>query len=183
MGRLMQTAKKQLRRLAAWEQSRGGNLLAAMEILSVSLCVMIAVMGAYQTAFLPAETVPAGLTVSEEQPMADPAVEQLAAFLAAEATDKPYLVKLAIGAVVKNRLVHPLFPNTVAEVLWGMKLAGAASATVTPTDRDRMAATAALYGSDPTGGALYYADRARDVPRTAQITGRFYGVVFFRGTE
>ena len=42
----------------------------------------------------------------------------LARLISAEARGEPYSGQVAVGAVVLNRVEHPSFPNTIAEVIY-----------------------------------------------------------------
>lgn len=84
----------------------------------------------------------------------------LCRMISAEARGEPYTGQVAVGAVILNRVRHPSFPNTVAEVLFQP---GAFSPVsdgqfyqVRITDSARRAAQDALNGWDPTGGAIYF---------------------------
>lgn len=76
-----------------------------------------------------------------------------------EARGEPYIGKVAVAAVVLNRVKSPLFPNTIAGVIYQ---AGAFDAVadgqinLTPDEDSLRAARDALAGWDPSGGCLYY---------------------------
>ena len=76
-----------------------------------------------------------------------------------EARGEPYVGKVAVAAVVLNRVRSPLFPNTIAGVIYQ---AGAFDAVadgqinLTPDEDSLRAARDALNGWDPSGGCLYY---------------------------
>ncbi len=76
-----------------------------------------------------------------------------------EARGEPYIGKVAVGAVVLNRVRSPKFPNTVAGVVY-QPLAFTAVAdgqiNLTPDKDSIKAARDALNGWDPTYGCLYY---------------------------
>ncbi|ADU50547.1 cell wall hydrolase SleB [Thermaerobacter marianensis DSM 12885] len=88
----------------------------------------------------------------------------LAQMIEAEAAAEPYAGKVAVGAVILNRVRSPLFPDTVEEVIfepwqfepilngWFWQEPGAAS---------WRAARDAARGVDPTGGALYFWNPAK----------------------
>ncbi len=87
-------------------------------------------------------------------------VELLAQMIMAEAEGEPYQGKVAVGAVILNRLQDPAFPKTLTAVLYETDafepiLNGAFYSTQADPDCIR-AATDALSGIDPTGGALYF---------------------------
>ncbi len=85
--------------------------------------------------------------------------ELLARIISAEARGEPYDGQVAVGGVILNRVRHPSFPDTLAGVIYQN---GAFSAVTDSnwnapiTDSARRAAKAALNGSDPSGGAIYY---------------------------
>ena len=90
----------------------------------------------------------------------------LARLISAEARGESYTGQVAVGAVVLNRVRHSSFPNTLYGVLYQKgaftcMTDGQWNATI--TDSAYKAATAAMNGWDPSGGAIYYYN-----PRTAQ---------------
>ncbi len=83
----------------------------------------------------------------------------LARLISAEARGEPYSGQVAVGAVVLNRVDHPSFPNTIAEVIFqpgafSCMLDGQWDEPV--ADSAYQAAREALAGADPSGGAIYY---------------------------
>ena len=83
----------------------------------------------------------------------------LARLISAEARGEPYSGQVAVGAVVLNRVEHPSFPNTIAEVIFqpgafSCMLDGQWDEPV--ADSAYQAAREALAGADPSGGAIYY---------------------------
>lgn len=83
----------------------------------------------------------------------------LARAIHGEARGEPYVGKVAVGAVIMNRTRSPLFPNTIAGVIY-QPLAFTAVAdgqiNLTPNKDALKAAKDALNGWDPTYGTLYY---------------------------
>lgn len=83
----------------------------------------------------------------------------LARVVHGEARGEPYKGKVAVAAVVLNRVESSSFPNTIAGVVYQ---SGAFSAVkdgqinLTPDSESIRAAQDALNGWDPTGGCLYY---------------------------
>jgi len=83
----------------------------------------------------------------------------MARVIEGEASGEPYLGKVAVGAVIVNRLEDPRFPETVPGVVYQ---ANAFEAVDTGqihrplTAESIRAAEEALRGHDPTGGAVYY---------------------------
>ncbi|MGI6605236.1 MAG: LysM peptidoglycan-binding domain-containing protein [Firmicutes bacterium] len=93
-------------------------------------------------------------------------VQLLAQMIRAEAEGEPYEGKVAVGAVILNRLETPNFPKTLAGVLYETDafepmLNG--SFYQPPDEESIRAAYDAMAGKDPTGGALYFYN-----PATAQ---------------
>ena len=89
----------------------------------------------------------------------------LARLIEAEAEGEPYLGKVAVGAVVVNRVLSDLFPNTITDVIYHVDEIGAYQFepvldgrlfSVTPSSDSYRAADEALGGVDPTGGALFF---------------------------
>jgi N-acetylmuramoyl-L-alanine amidase len=83
----------------------------------------------------------------------------LARVVHGEARGEPYKGKVAVAAVVLNRVKSSSFPNTIAGVVYQ---SGAFSAVndgqinLTPDSESIRAARDAMNGWDPTGGCLYY---------------------------
>jgi N-acetylmuramoyl-L-alanine amidase len=83
----------------------------------------------------------------------------LARLVHGEARGEPYVGKVAVAAVVLNRVKSPLFPNTIAGVIYQ---AGAFDAVadgqinLQPDADSLRAARDALNGWDPSGGCIYY---------------------------
>ncbi|MCL6448622.1 MAG: LysM peptidoglycan-binding domain-containing protein [Armatimonadetes bacterium] len=88
----------------------------------------------------------------------------LARLITAEADSESFLTKVAVGAVVLNRVLSPLFPDTIPEVIYQVDEVGAYQfepvlngwINVPPSEEARRAAQAALNGLDPTNGALFF---------------------------
>lgn len=83
----------------------------------------------------------------------------LARLVYAEAAGEPYVGKVAVAAVVLNRVHSPLFPDTIAGVIyepWQFSCVGNWMFNSYPSQSAIQAALDALNGWDPTGGALYY---------------------------
>ncbi len=97
----------------------------------------------------------------------------LARCIYAEARGESYTGQVAVGAVVLNRVDSPLFPNTVAGVIYQKNAFTAVSdgqINLTPDQTAINAARDALNGWDPTYGCLYYYNPA--VATSSWIFGR-----------
>lgn len=83
----------------------------------------------------------------------------LARIISAEARGEPYMGQVAVGAVVLNRVEHPSFPDTLSGVVYQK---GAFSCLYDGQFNEPVsesaykAATDAINGLDPSGGAIYY---------------------------
>ncbi|TCZ78741.1 spore cortex-lytic enzyme [Paenibacillus albiflavus] len=83
----------------------------------------------------------------------------LAHVVHSEARGEPYTGKVAVAAVVMNRLQSPQFPNSIAEVIFQPRAFTAVDDGqywLTPDKSAYAAAWDAVSGWDPTGDALYY---------------------------
>lgn len=88
----------------------------------------------------------------------------LAAIIQCEAGSESYKGKVAVGAVVMNRVKSSRFPNTISGVIYqrcqftpagnGILARCLASGNISSSCRE--AALEALAGADPTGGKLYF---------------------------
>jgi N-acetylmuramoyl-L-alanine amidase len=88
----------------------------------------------------------------------------LARCVHAEARGEPYTGKVAVAAVVLNRVKSPSFPNTVSGVIYQPRAFTAVAdgqINLTPDNESIRAARDALNGWDPTGGCLYYYNPAK----------------------
>lgn len=85
--------------------------------------------------------------------------ELLARIISAESRGEPYIGQVAVGAVVLNRIEHPSFPDTLSGVVYQK---GAFSCLNDGQfwekieDSAYKAASDAINGLDPSGGAIYY---------------------------
>ncbi|ABY92718.1 cell wall hydrolase [Thermoanaerobacter sp. X514] len=92
----------------------------------------------------------------------------LARLVTAEADGEPYQAKVAVAAVVINRVKSGIFPNTIKDVIYQVDAYGNYQFTPVlngwinrPASADAIsAARDALSGVDPTNGALYYFDQS-----------------------
>ncbi|SEG65257.1 cell wall hydrolase [Paenibacillus sp. UNC499MF] len=107
------------------------------------------------------------------------ALDQMARIIYSEARGESYQGQVAIGAVVINRVQSNQFPDSIPGVI---HQPGQFSAIrdgqywLKPNETAYKAARAALNGSDPTGGALFYynpdvatSSWSKSRPRTAVI--------------
>ncbi len=89
----------------------------------------------------------------------DGSLDLLARLISAEARGEPYEGQVAVGAVVLNRIQHPSFPNSIAEVIYQP---GAFSClddghfNEPVSENAYRAARDAMNGWDPSYGAIYY---------------------------
>jgi len=86
-------------------------------------------------------------------------LDLLARLITAEADDQDYIVKVAVGAVVLNRVRSSLFPNDIASVIyepWQFEPVVNGWINRPASPEAIRAAQDALNGFDPTNGALYF---------------------------
>ena len=106
----------------------------------------------------------------------DSEVYTLARLVHGEARGEPYTGKVAVAAVVLNRVKSPSFPNTISGVIYQTGAFDAVKdgqINLTPNEDSIRAARDAMNGWDPTGGALYYynpATATSDWIWTRQVT-------------
>jgi N-acetylmuramoyl-L-alanine amidase len=91
-------------------------------------------------------------------------IEILASIINAEARGESYRGKVAVGAVIINRVYHPSFPNSIREVVYQ-------SGQFTPVENGMInysprsdsfkAAYDAVSGLDPSKGSLYFYNPAK----------------------
>lgn len=96
-----------------------------------------------------------------EIPFTEKEMDLLARLVTVEAGGEPLEAQIGVAAVVVNRVKSSSFPNTVTDVICARNqfppvqngwISRPATATAVA------AATQALYGNDPTNGALYFYD-------------------------
>lgn len=90
----------------------------------------------------------------------------LARAIHAEAEAEPYIGKVAVGAVILNRVANAQFPNSLSGVIYqGRALESVANGRVNsqPNNDSIKAARDALNGWDPTYGALYFWNPSKPV--------------------
>ena len=83
----------------------------------------------------------------------------LAKCIYAEARGEPHIGKVAVGAVILNRIKSPDFPNTMSGVIYQPGAFTAVSdgqINLSPDSEAQRAAQDALNGWDPSYGALFY---------------------------
>lgn len=115
-------------------------------------------------------------------PYKDSELNLLARLITAEAVGEPYEAMVGVGAVVVNRVKSPDWPNSISDVInhvsggyYQFTPVQNGHINKPPTDVSLRAAWAALYGSDPSNGALFYFDNSstnqwiRSKPVTARI--------------
>ena len=95
----------------------------------------------------------------------------LAKCIHAEARGESYIGKVAVGAVILNRVASPDFPDTIYGVIyqpWAFTAVHDGQINLEPEAASYQAATDALNGWDPSYGSLYYYN-----PRTASSSWIF----------
>lgn len=95
-------------------------------------------------------------------------VDLLARLITAEADSESYAAKVAVGAVVLNRVKNPAFPNSINAVIYQVDAKGYYQFTPVengwinkPASLEGIkAAKAAMAGEDPSKGAIYFWETA-----------------------
>ncbi|CEP91803.1 spore cortex-lytic hydrolase [[Clostridium] sordellii] len=83
----------------------------------------------------------------------------LSKLVSSEARGESYEGQVAVAAVVINRVLDPRFPDDIKEVIYqrnAFSVVNNGEIYKEPTDSAYKAARDALYGSDPTRGAIYF---------------------------
>ncbi len=97
--------------------------------------------------------------VAEEERRIREDIDLLARIIFAEARGEPYEGKIAVGAVVLNRVNDSRFPNSVKKVIFQPGQfcgAGNSNFNKNPCKDSYQAAKEALAGKNPIRGALYF---------------------------
>jgi len=115
---------------------------------------------------VPASSGSSGTATASKATSSD--IELLARCVYGEARGEPYVGKVAVAAVVLNRVRHASFPNTIAGVIYqkdAFTCVSDGQFYLTPDADAYRAARDALNGWDPTYGCLYYYN-PRTITRT-----------------
>lgn len=91
--------------------------------------------------------------------LGDGDVYLLARLVNGEARGEPYVGKVAVAAVVLNRVRSAYFPNTISGVVYqagAFDCVADGQINLTPSSDSLRAARDAMNGWDPTGGCIYY---------------------------
>lgn len=214
MKMLMRTAKRIAARLislivryAAYTLKRASakpHMLAALKTVCISAVVMYFSLTVYSKAFFGIEreaigsdsesgTVEAAMarvvadrhTEENNLDLEDEKLKLLAAFIMSEAGDKPYLVKLGVGAVVVNRMNTDGFPDTLTENIRALISSGEAETAsfdlllAEADDSSYNAAYSVMHGADPTFEAVYYTVDGTEKPTGTRMSCIIYGVKFY----
>lgn len=125
--------------------------------------------GLHQTTIWPGQqlTIPgsaAGAAVQAGSWLTPAETDLMARLVRAEAEDQPYAGKVAVAAVVLNRMRSGIFPNDVRAVIYEPYqfepvLNGAIN--LPARSEDRQAVMDALAGWDPSNGALFFFNPAK----------------------
>lgn len=97
-----------------------------------------------------------GIYISEQE---STDLNLLARCIHAEARGESYTGKVAVGAVILNRVASKDFPNTVYGVIyqpWAFTCVNDGQINLSPDAESYQAAQDAMNGWDPTYGSLYY---------------------------
>ena len=103
--------------------------------------------------------IPTGGSGNTESGSESGTVDLLARLISAEARGEPYEGQVAVGAVVLNRVEHPSFPNSVAEVIYqpeAFSCLDDGQFDEPVAESAYRAARDAMNGWDPSYGAIYY---------------------------
>jgi len=92
-------------------------------------------------------------------------LDLLARLVKSEAESEPYAAQVGVAAVVINRIKSDQFPDTISSVIYEVSNGFYQFTPVEngwinkpATEQAKKAALEALYGSDPSNGALFYFD-------------------------
>ncbi|MDD2756743.1 MAG: cell wall hydrolase [Methanothrix sp.] len=146
LGRLAKTAMLDL----FWRKIHDPRLLALMLI---SICVLIGVLQQFSGE---------GPKISEDEerlPIEEADLLLLIRLVHAEARAEPYSGQVAVAAVVLNRLLSPLFPDTIPGVIYqpgAFTVVTNGQINLEPNEEAKRAAIDAISGWDPSEGAVYF---------------------------
>ncbi len=107
----------------------------------------------------PATQAALGIVNTAAASAAESEVYLLARLVHGEARGEPYVGKVAVAAVVLNRVRSASFPNTISGVIYqagAFDCVADGQINLTPDSDSIRAARDAMNGWDPSGGCLYY---------------------------
>lgn len=107
----------------------------------------------------PATKAALGLSGTAQASSGNSEVYLLARLVHGEARGEPYVGKVAVAAVVLNRVRSASFPNTISGVIYqagAFDCVADGQINLTPDSDSIRAARDAMNGWDPSGGCLYY---------------------------
>ena len=116
-------------------------------------------------------------------PFTDEDLDLLARLVKAEAGGESLTAQVAVAAVVINRVQSGLFPSNIRDVIYAPNQFSPVHngwINKPATSAAREAAIAALYGKDPSNGALYFFDNSssnsflRSLPVSATLGKMIY---------
>jgi spore germination cell wall hydrolase CwlJ-like protein len=126
-------------------------------------------------------------TSEAKQKYSEADLDLLARLITAEAQLEPYEAKVAVGAVVMNRVKNKIFPSTIKGVIYQnidgyQQFTPVANGWINkPASSESIkAAKEALNGRDPTKGALYYYDNTSTSEwlRSRQVSVTFGNMIY-----
>jgi len=109
-------------------------------------------------------------------------IDFLACAIYAEAGDEPYIVQMAIGQVLINRINDERFPDTLIDVVFcsGLQKAPYTDYSADPPELSKRAARDALLGFSLCKDALYYCKADEfDYNCGTEIKTELYGYIFY----
>ena len=116
----------------------------------------------------PATAAALGITLSNGSAPAgsynESEIYTLARLVHAEARGEPYVGKVAVAAVVLNRVRSASFPNSISAVIYqagAFDCVADGQINLSPDSDSMRAARDAMNGWDPTGGCVYYYNPAK----------------------
>ncbi|MGC7846581.1 cell wall hydrolase [Desulforudis sp. 1088] len=105
--------------------------------------------------------------VAEAEFSRSDSIHLLARVIQGEAAGEPFIGKIAVAAVIMNRVRHASFPNTLPGVIYQRHAFESVSNGLIwrrpPSAEAYRAARQALAGWDPTGGAIYFWNPSKPV--------------------
>ena len=95
-------------------------------------------------------------------------LDLLARVVHAESQGEPYEGQLAVAAVILNRVDHPGFPNSISGVVYqphAFEVVTVGTVNRPAGESAKKAAQEAIWGTDPTHGAIYFFNAAKTSSR------------------
>lgn len=148
-----------------WQEFRHDGVITLIALYTLATVLVVGVAGFWGDKWVgagshaPSPVADESFTPAAGGGLTNDEMHLIARVIEGEAANEPYKGKVAVAAVVLNRVEHAGFPDSVQEVVFQPRaFCVVANGLInrTPSEKSVRAAQTAVRGKDPTGGALYF---------------------------